>query len=254
MPTPASQLPPDATTLARRIATLEREVRELRAARRLEAATVGAGGVRVTAGGRLAMDTPPGVRVVDVGAIRDERFNHSDGTPQQAIWMRREDGTDVFTCFGGIGDATQAWAFWDRQDNPVIADDTVSGSGLARPYLPVPMAPAYQGGWDYWPRTSSTAAQELWIGRIYKQQPRLVVVIRAAMDTSGATGVVDLIVGNNVANSFPVAFAADWFTFGPVDLTGYAHMQQVDIRVRGRRVSGTGTLRASLISAYTLQS
>lgn len=145
MPTPASQLPPDATTLARRIATLEREVRELRAARRLEAATVGAGGVRVTAGGRLAMDTPPGVRVVDVGAIRDERFNHSDGTPQQAIWMRREDGTDVFTCFGGIGDATQAWAFWDRQDNPVIADDTVSGSGLARPYLPVPMAPAYQG-------------------------------------------------------------------------------------------------------------
>lgn len=80
------------------------------------------------------------------------------------------------------------------------------------------------------------------------------MVIRAAMDTSGATGVVDLIVGNNVANSFPVAFAADWFTFGPVDLTGYAHMQQVDIRVRGRRVSGTGTLRASLISAYTLQS
>jgi hypothetical protein len=35
------QLPPDATTLARKVATLEREVKELRAARRLGSATVG---------------------------------------------------------------------------------------------------------------------------------------------------------------------------------------------------------------------
>lgn len=41
MPRQLDQLPPDATSLARRMAALEREVRELRAARRMETATVG---------------------------------------------------------------------------------------------------------------------------------------------------------------------------------------------------------------------
>lgn len=41
MPRQLDQLPPDATSLARRLAALEREVRELRAARRMKAASVG---------------------------------------------------------------------------------------------------------------------------------------------------------------------------------------------------------------------
>ncbi|MFF1547164.1 hypothetical protein [Streptomyces sp. NPDC058291] len=41
MPRQIDQLPPDATSLARRIQALEREVKELRAARRMSAATVG---------------------------------------------------------------------------------------------------------------------------------------------------------------------------------------------------------------------
>ncbi|GAX57342.1 hypothetical protein [Streptomyces olivochromogenes] len=41
MPRQLDQLPPDATSLARRLASLEREVREMRAARRMTAASVG---------------------------------------------------------------------------------------------------------------------------------------------------------------------------------------------------------------------
>lgn len=41
MPRQLDQLPPDATSMARRLAALEREVKELRAARRMGAATVG---------------------------------------------------------------------------------------------------------------------------------------------------------------------------------------------------------------------
>ncbi|MFJ8027464.1 hypothetical protein [Streptomyces sp. NPDC096311] len=41
MPRQIDQLPPDATSLARRLAALEREVKELRAARRMTAASVG---------------------------------------------------------------------------------------------------------------------------------------------------------------------------------------------------------------------
>ena len=258
MPTAGDQLPADPQTLARKVAALEREVRELRAARRLESATVGAGGVRIINGGRLAMDTVPGVRMVDIGSITDGRFNHPDGRPQQAMWLRREDGTLIMSCFSGIGTEQQAWNFYDRDGRSVFSEDTVSGSGLARPYLPVPMAPAYQGGWDYWPRTSSTTAQELWTAKMYKQQPKLIVTFRAAVDTSGATGVVDLTVGlantTNVVASATVAFSVDYFTFGPIDLTAYAHMQQLDVKLRAYRTAGTGTVRASLLSAYTVQS
>ena len=49
MPTPADQLPGGVTGLAQRIATLERALRELRAARRLEAATIGKGALTVQA-------------------------------------------------------------------------------------------------------------------------------------------------------------------------------------------------------------
>ena len=53
MPRQVDQLPPDATTLARKVATLEREVREMRAARRLTSATIG-----------LLQTAPDGSRVV----------------------------------------------------------------------------------------------------------------------------------------------------------------------------------------------
>lgn len=55
MPRQLDQLPTDPTTLARKVATLEREVKELRAARRLGAATVGL--VQTAASGpRLVLD------------------------------------------------------------------------------------------------------------------------------------------------------------------------------------------------------
>lgn len=255
MPTPADQLPPDPQALARRLATLEREVRELRAARRLEQATVGAGGVRIVNGGRHTMDTAQGVRMVDIGAITDDRFDHQDGSAQQAMWYRREDGTLIFSCFGSGGGGPQAWSWRDRSENQVIADDTVSGAGLARPYLPVQLQPAFDGGWDYWPRTSATSMTELWYGIVYKQQPRLVVACEAAMDTSGATGYIEVRI-NGVAQGSPtsIGFSALPYTLGPYDLGKFAHMQQITVSLMGRRNTGTGAIRAAVTSAYTIQS
>ncbi|MER7153756.1 hypothetical protein [Streptomyces lydicus] len=255
MPTAGDQLPPDPQALAREVAALKRDVRELRAARRLEQATVGAGGVRIVNGGRHAMDTARGVRMVDIGAISDQRFNHADGSAQQAMWYRREDGSLIFSCYGSGGGGPQAWSWRDRTENQVIADDTVSGAGLARPYLPVQMGPSIQSGWDYWPRNSTTTMAELWRGMIYKQQPRVVVVMDAAMDTSGATGFIEMRI-NGIAQGSPtsVDFNGNYYTLGPFDLTSFAHMQQVAISVHGRRNTGTGTIRASVYSAYTIQS
>lgn len=254
MPTAGEQIPGGTTALARRLADLERQVRELRAARRLEAASVGAGGLRIVQGGRFAMDTPAGVRMIDVGKIDDGRFNHADGRPQQASFMRREDGSLMFGCFAyppSPSGETQAWTFYDRTGNVILAEDTASGQGLARPALPVPMGPSYQGGWDYWPRNANTTMAELWTGQIYKQQPKVVVVARTSMDTSGATGFLELKI-NGVAQGSPqsVSFSVGYLTFGPYPIPG-DHMDQIEIVLQGRRSAGTGAIRATIHSAYT---
>ncbi|MEW5658363.1 hypothetical protein ABGT92_23955 [Streptomyces cinereoruber] len=253
MPTPGDQLPGGPQQMARDIADLKRQVRELRAARRLEAAAIGAGGLRIT-GGRLAMDTPARIRMVDIGPLTDPQYNHGDGTAQQAIQLRREDGGLAMACYAypPSGSEAQTWRLYDRAGNVVMAEDGGLGSGLARPYLPVPLGPAYQGSWDYWPRATATTTSKLWQGRFYRQLPSVVLVMQASMDTSGATGTIEMAVDGTVRASASVAFSVAYFTLGPYDLTDYDHMQQIDVTVQGRRTAGTGALRATLYSAYQI--
>ncbi|MEU7044926.1 hypothetical protein AB0A77_28260 [Streptomyces varsoviensis] len=264
MPTPADRLPADTTSLARRIADLEREVKELRAARRLESATIGGGGLRITDGGRLAMDTPrdeAGMqqRMVDIGRIDAPGWAHLDGSPQQAIWLRREDGHDVLAIYGhpdAMGYDTQFWGLNDHSGNQLVADDAATRTGLARPYLPVTFWPTFEGGYAYWPRVSTTTMTEMWVTRIYKQHPRIVVGVMATMDTSGAKGEIQVKV-NGISQGSPqsVEFGVGTYTIGPIVFDeSIRHMDQVDVAVQGRRTSGTGAIRTSLFSAYTLQS
>ncbi|MFG3488564.1 hypothetical protein [Streptomyces sp. NPDC047972] len=254
MPTPGDQLPGGAQQMARDIADLKRQVRELRAARRLESAAVGAGGLRVTDGGRFAMDTPGRVRMVDIGTLTDPQYDHGDGSPQQAIQVRREDGGLALACYAypPSGSEAQTWRMYDRTGNVILAEDGGSEMGLARPYLPVPLGPAYEGSWDYWPRATGTTTTRLWQGRFYKQLPNVVLVMQASMDTSGATGTIELAVGGTVRATASVAFSVGYVTLGPYALDSYSHMQQIDLTIQGRRTAGTGTLRATLYSAYQI--
>jgi hypothetical protein len=256
VPTPADQLPSDITTLARKIQTLENEVRELRAARRLESATVGAGGLGIAEGGRFFMRTPDGVRMVDTGAINNGAYNNPDGSQQLANFLKRQNGQLALSVFASPGSgATQFWALWDDAGNIIVSDDAVTGQGLGRPYMPVEMWPAFEAGWDYWPRTVSATMQELWGGQIYSQQPRIAVVVRASTDTSGTTGQLQLTI-NGVAQGSAqnVAFSVGLISLGPFSLADFGHMDQVAIAVTGKRTAGTGALRATVYSAYTLQS
>lgn len=254
MPTAGDQLPGGVTGLARRVADLARDLRELRAARRLESASIGAGGLRVVAGGRFAMDGVIGTRMVDIGAINSAAYNNVDGSPQQATFFRRQDGSLAISVFAGPGGSQQFFGLWDAQGHIVMGDD-VSGRGIAHPYLPVALGLGFDGGWDYWPRTVSASMVELWNGGIYAQQPRLVVVVRASADASGTTGQVQLAINGTVVGSpQTVGFAANYYTLGPVSLAAYEHMQQLQIQVMARRTAGTGAIRASLYSAYTLES
>lgn len=255
MPTAGDQVPGGTTALARRIASLEKEVRELRAARRLERASVGAGGLRVVQGGRLAMDTPGNVRMVDIGKIDDGNFNNLDGSAQQAQFQRRADGSLFFACFSApqvAGTDTQAWTYYDREGNVIFAEDTNSGQGLARPYIPLTMGASFESGWDYWPRNATTTMQPLWEGRFYKQLPRVTVVVHTSMDTSGAIGAIELAINGVGQGTTSVSFSVGYITLGPYSLAGYDHMQEVPLTVQARRVSGSGAIRAVVHTAYNM--
>lgn len=69
MPRQVDQLPPDATSLARRVQDLERQVRELRASRRLTSATIG-----------LVQTAPDGARVALDQSTKSLRVYGDDGT------------------------------------------------------------------------------------------------------------------------------------------------------------------------------
>lgn len=253
MPTAGDQVPGGVTALSRRLAALEKEVQELRAARRLERASVGGGGLRVVQGGRFAMDTPSNIRMIDIGKIDNANFNNLDGSAQQAQFQRRADGSLFFACFSApqiAGTDTQAWTYYDREGNTIFAEDTNSGQGLARPYLPVAMGPHADGGWDYWPRTASTTMAGLWEGRLYKQLPNVTVVVRTSMDTSGATGALELTINGVGQGTANVSFTIGYVTLGPYSLASFGHMAQIPITVQGRRVSGTGAIRATFHTAY----
>ena len=250
MPTAGDQVPGGATELSRRVQALEREVRELRAARRLQQASVGAGGLRIVDGGRLAMDTPDGQRMVDIGAIEDPAFNHGDGTAQQAMWLRREDGSVFFACFasGGPGSETQAWTFYDRGGSIVFAEDTNSGAGLARPYLPL-TAPVSNDP-ATWPRGAAATFTAIATSYNTRWQPRMrVFALTSVVGT--ATGEVQFAIDGN-----PWGAAVTAGT--PLDVTdvipdvGIGRQFQLD--VQARRLSGTGSIAAQVFMIYGCQS
>ncbi|MGW3330298.1 hypothetical protein ACWDF9_07085 [Streptomyces rubiginosohelvolus] len=249
MPTAGDQVPGGATDFDRRLKAMEREVRELRAARRLQNASVGSGGLRIVDGGQFTMQTPEGRRMVDVGAIASSDYDHTDGTKQQAIFIRREDGSLLFGCFayplGANGDL-QAWTFYDREKNNILAEDTASGTGLARPWLPMNTPVASDS--SQWPRTTNAAYTTVSTAWNTKWQPRMRVYgLTAAVGT--ATGDVQLLL-NGAAWGPSVSIGSN------IDYTGDLPGDIGDLfqlEVQARRVTGTGSAAAQIFMMYSRQ-
>ncbi|MFJ5176726.1 hypothetical protein ACIP68_23175 [Streptomyces griseoviridis] len=98
MPTAADQLPSDPTTLARRLAALEREVRELRASRRAAHTTVSTGSIRAVRPG-ATVPVPDAVMAPDLGdgsGLGGFQTNSPDG----ALYARLQAGGLTFGATG----------------------------------------------------------------------------------------------------------------------------------------------------------
>ncbi|MCA1191608.1 hypothetical protein [Saccharopolyspora sp. 6V] len=135
----------------------------------------------------------------------------------------------------------------DASGNVLIAGDSVSGTGLARPYLSSPMTPGYVPDWL---GTQLATWQTKWVQAVYKQHPKIAVIVYAGSETSGTAGQVRLLVGGTVIGD-PVTvtavgttiYNAATVTFGPMPWPG-THMTPVPIEVQLQRTAGSGWFRA----------
>jgi hypothetical protein len=94
-----------------------------------------------------------------------------DATGRQVFEIRRDNGTLVERVVS-IVSGQQYWALYDRQNNILFSDDSVSGYGIASPWISFPMYEQFTMAqnivYQYMslPTTSVAAETTLWEGRI----------------------------------------------------------------------------------------
>ena len=215
----------------------------------LRNASISEGGLTIKGGFLRLLATIAGgsVELFYVGPVSPDK---ADGSPQQGWRVRRADGTVVLELFDAFptdagGALNQALNWRDRSQHVTFADDTNSGQGMARPWL--------SGGFartrytDFSISTTSSTFETLWDTYITHQQPRLTVMYRASMDTSGATGETRLLLnGNPIGAVGSESFSVVTRTVGPVVAPG-DHMEVVHLEIQARCTSASGAVRVEPI-------
>jgi hypothetical protein len=223
----------------RRLRELERRLDELSNARRLESSAVGAGGMRVN-GGTLTITNPDGVTTCYFGPLG------SGGDTSRGWMFRHDDDTPAFTLQGAPG--RQFWAFWDHAGNIIASSDADSGTGLARPWIPLPTPEPT--GVGHWPGTTSATWAAISRCRPCLQHPRITAVISTHAD-GGTAGDVRLAVDGDQIG--PVAKAGDTLDF-TAPVADFEFGREVTVEIQARRRSGGGEVRAITRHLYGRQS
>ncbi len=239
----------------RRLADLERKVRELAAAPTLQNASISQGGIAVRNGGAVTVVDADGHTVALIGAL-PAAYNRADGSPQPGVAFYREDGS--VAAFLGDLSATvapykQAWQTFDRAGNVLSADDANSGTGISWPLLN--LGGFVDIGSGTVQTTTSAAYVDLQWAASIRQHPRIAasILVRADAATTGAVQIVDG-AGNVIGT--PIAVAAGAFTqvtLGPVAWpTGTWQFNEgiTQLRLQAQRLTGTGAVGGKVVGAW----
>lgn len=251
----ADQLDPG--QMNRRIAELERQVRELRAARRAEATTISAGGLTITAQGGLNVIDDFNNLLLALGAITNIPF--SGGITQYGFQLTRQnpDGTagELALSLAASGATPpQTLGLYDSSGNTLWSDDGLSGQGIALPYLSFAMVP-YVG--SLWPSTNAGSWSLLSYGTPPKQQPK-VMFAGIATVPSGVTGqlrIFDIVNNVQIGSTVTISSApggASW-QIGPAAVGGY-HTEIMGLELQGQITAGSGSIAAAITASFGCQS
>jgi hypothetical protein len=250
MPQRSDMLPPTPASLWQDLKALRREFNEFRAARRLEAAAIGAGGITITDGGYLKVLDTDGSIQFWVGGISPA---NPDGSPQRGLIAARDDGSQAIVLARLTGNATdpQGLLIRDAQASTLFAEDVIAG-GLARPYL---SSDAWFGGTETPAYTTTsgtfTTLQTLpWV----KQHPR-VTGHYLVQTGAGTTGELRLVDDSNTAIGPIISIGAAAFFYssttgslsGRNGLETYLHWQ-------ARTTGGAGSIGVRGLCTFGVQS
>lgn len=207
------------------------------------ASITGGAGLSIRDGGALSLVARDGTVLSYIGPVLPDL---PDGSPQPGWIVRRAGGAVALALFDAFpaadGTLDQAVNWFDRNGVVVLADDTDSGHGLAKPYVPVPVTRA-----RYTDMPAVTDAGFVDVlstpGVFHKVNARARVDIRCTTDVSGTTGEVRVLVDDvQVGDTQPVGFVVETKYVGPFVMPGDAYSTH-RIRVQARRTAGTGAVR-----------
>ncbi|MFJ2717399.1 hypothetical protein [Streptomyces sp. NPDC087437] len=230
MPLKADKLPPDIKSLGTKVARMERRLNERDAARRLESATVGAGGLKVTGGTFAAYYPGVPAAIFATGKFGDGSFGSV---------LRRNGGQVAFQVDGSGVDTPGMARMFNRAGTPIVMDDAFADGYLGRPWVPIPM----QSGVNF----TATSWQSTHTGRMLTQHAVLDIGISVwAPSGNTAQARVALVSnGNTVPVTSVLASSNGVEAFGNYRLSpsqhGMAWGDVCTILIQGQRTAGTGT-------------
>jgi hypothetical protein len=241
--------------VSRRMQHLQRQIDQLAAARSADATQIGAGGITITAGGSVRIVDTSGTTIAIIGTLPSPFYDRADGSAQSGIIYYREDGSTAMVL--GDGNATvppfqQSLQIYDRGGATIVADDTNSGQGLARPYLTFG---AFADNTA--PTLTTTSATFATIQTLigYKQHPNITAQILCRSSDGTTTGEARLVDQGGTQVGATVTIPASDFTYhtiSPAAVAG-AHLAQISLNLQIRRTAGSGTIGARGVSAIGVQ-
>ncbi|HEX5542461.1 MAG TPA: hypothetical protein VFX60_13020 [Micromonospora sp.] len=244
----AEQAETDAlAALVRDVQRLKRELRELRAARRLESATIGQGGITIKDGGSL--------RIVDEDGNVIARFGDLSefGDGMKGVILQRAGGEQAFSFYGtGVGDEGFV-GIYDRSGNYIVTDDAHSRRGLARPYIPLHVGEIVQPV----ATTTSGSFTDVLTGANVIQHPVLYAHLLVQAGDASTAGQVRLAL-DGAAIGPTLTVSAGSYTFasiGPFAVPSpgpYAALRTLS--VQARRSAGASTIGVRVMSLLGLES
>lgn len=246
----AEQIEPDELRrLYDRLDRLEREVRELRAARRLESAAIGAGGLAIRDGGSVWVYDSDGSLMSVIGELPWL------GEGVRGFVLGRSGGHEGIAAYGsGSGTGAGFVGMYDLAGNYVVTDDTFSGRGLGRPYIPL------QVGEISVPTATTTSGSFTDVASGFNpiQHPVLYADLLVRSDDASTTGQVRIAIDNTaVGPTINVSGGEYAFrSIGPfkvtVSETNYGELHTVS--VQARRTAGSGSIGVRVLSLLGLES
>lgn len=226
-----------------------RRLRSLETALRSGRTAIKNGGMRVVD----ASDTS----IVDVGAPLSSWVSDT-GEALAGIIVSRPDGTiSLSSTTGMTTGVSTGTSILDEHSNNVVADDTVSGYGLAKPYIPIIFNDTDTTRWQGTTSGTFTAIQR---SRPFQQHPKLSYDV-VLVGESGATGEGQLVFrGSNgldtvIAGPFVVTANSTTSFASETSVTLVSdYLREVIIELQIRRTNATGTVRGIVRRMYGVQS